>query len=278
MHPLMQTILLTVFVPSVVAGVFLLIATWVPPGRWRSGVVAAGLATAWCAGSWLAVRSPRWPALQAADWQFYAVAVAGVVALITSLWGLTRAWRWVAGFVFFSVFFAVLLQRVLAGLWPGPGVFVWPLGLAALALVNAGAVRRIGHSVQAAWTFLAMLVFAVLMSAALTASGAASLGHGCGLLASACGGLLLISCVWRRQLDLAPAALVVAVIVGGLLVQGVFFAGLKPVAALLVGVAWPAAAAVAWLLRHGSGVFRAGFVTATVAVCGAVALWLASRS
>jgi hypothetical protein len=277
MHPLIQTMLLTALVPSLVAGFFALAASWVPPGRWRSGLVAAGLAVAWCAGSWLAVRAPRWPAMQAADWQFYAVASAGVIALITPFLNLKRAWSWLAGFVFFAVFFALLLQRMLAGLWPGPGALVWPLGLAALALINAGAVSRVGHSVQAAWTFFALLVFSVFSSALLTLSGAVSLGHSAGLLASACGGVWLVSWALRRQVDLGLAAFVSSIILGGLLVQGLFFGGLPWPAALVMGVAWPAAAVLSFLTRHGAGVWRAAVATVLIAVAGGVALLIAGR-
>jgi len=277
MHPLIQTMLLTALVPSLVAGVFALIASWVPPGRWRSGVVAAGLAVAWCAGSWLAVRAPRWPAMQAADWQFYAVAAAGVIALITPFLDLKRAWSWLAGFVFFAVFFALLLQRMLAGLWPGPGALVWPLGLAGLALINAGAVSRVGHSVQAAWTFFALLVFSLFSSALLTLSGAVSLGHSAGLLASACGAVWVVSCALRRLVDLGLAAFVSSIILGGLLVQGLFFGGLPWPAALVMGVAWPAAAVTCFLTRHGAGVWRAAVATVLIAVAGGVALLIAGR-
>ena len=266
MHPLIQTMLLTALVPSLVAGVFALTASWLPPGRWRSGVVAAGLAVAWCAGSWLAVRAPRWPAMQAADWQFYAVAAAGVIALITPFLDLKRAWSWLAGFVFFAVFFALLLQRMLAGLWPGPGALVWPLGLAALALINAGAVSRVGHSVQAAWTFFALLVFSVFSSALLTLSGAVSLGHSAGLLASACGAVWLVSWALRRQVEMGPTGFVAATIGVCLLTQGVVLSDLKPWTALLVASSWPAASMVSWLLRHRSGRVRAS-LTLAVMVC-----------
>ena len=277
MHPLGQTILLTVLVPATLAGCFALAASWLPPGRWRSGMVAAGLAAAWCAGSWLAVRVPRWPAMQAADWQFYAVAVAGTVASLTPVWGARRTWRWLAGFAFFSLFFLLLLQRVLAGLWPGPGAYVWPTGLAALALVNTGATSRVGRSVQAVWMFFSLLVFSVLTSALLAFSGAASLAHGAGLMASACGGIWLVSWVLRRQMDLGPGAFVAVVILSGVLVQGLFLSGLKGPPALMVGLAWPAAAGSAWLLRHRTGAFRVTLVVVSVAgVCG-LALILVAR-
>lgn len=277
MHPLIQTILLTVLVPATVAGCFALAASWLPPGRWRSGMVAAGLAAGWCAGSWLAVRVPRWPAMQAADWQFYAVAAAGVLALVGPIRNAARAWRWLAGFFFFAVFFALLLQRVLVGLWPGPGVLAWPLGLAAVSLLNAGAVERVGRSVQAAWTFFILVVFAVPLSALLTLSGAASIGHGVGLLASACGGSWLVAWGLRRQVDFGPVGFVVAVVLGGLIGQGVFFGGLGASSAGLAALAWPAATGSVWLVRQGSGKIRAGFATAVVAAFGGVALWLAAR-
>lgn len=265
MHPLLQTMLLTVAVPAAVAGGFVLAASGMPPGRWRSGLVAAGLAVAWCAGSWLAVRAPRWPAQQASDWQFYAVAVAGVVVLLTPFADVRRAWRWLAGFVFFALFFALLLQRMLAGLWPEPGAFVWPLGLAALALINAGAVSRVGHSVQAAWTFFALIIFSSSAAALLALSGSASLGHSAGLLASACGGVWLVAALLRRQLEMGPTGFVAATIGAGLLAQGVLLSDLKPWAALLVACSWPAASMVSWLLRHRSGRVRAP-LTVTVIV------------
>ena len=274
-HPLLQTILLTVLVPAAVAGLFAFVAAGLPPGRWRSGMLAFGLALAWCVGWWLTVRAPRWPAVEAADWQFFAVAITGLWAFLSPLQEAPRPWRWLAGFAFFAVLFGLLLQRVLTGLWPDLGALVWPLGLAALALVNIGAMARVGHSVQAAWTFFALMVFSVSASALLVLSGAASFGHGLGLMAAACGSIWLVSWCLRRQVDLAPVALVAVTIAGGLLVQGLFFAGLKAWPALLVALAWPAAAGAVWLLRQGSGTFRASFAVAVVAALGGGALWLA---
>jgi len=274
MHPLLQTILLTALLPAAVAGSCVFAASWLPPGRWRSGLIALGLALAWCAGAWLTVRAPRWPVAQAADWQFYAVAVAGIAAFLVPLREAERSWRWLAAFLFFALFFLLLLQRVLSGLWPGPGAVVWPLGLAALALVNAGAVERVGHSVQAAWTFLGLVVYAVFVSASLALSGAASLGHGVGLLASACGGMWLVSWGLRRQVDLGPVAFVASVIAGGLVVQGLFFAGLNASASLVMGLVWPVAAVAVRLLRHGSGVIRIWVLLVVLVVSLGVALLL----
>lgn len=214
-----------------------------PPWRWPSGLLAAGLAVAWFAGSPRAVRAARWPAIQSADWQFDPVASVGAIVLIALLVDLRRARSWLACFVFFAGFFALLLQRMLVGLWPGPGAWVWPLGLTALALVNAGALSRVGPSVQASWTFFALLVFSVLSSVLLTFSGAASLGHSAALLASACGAVWLVSWALRRPVDLGLAAFVSLSTRGGLFLQGLIFGGLPWPVTLLIGVVWPAAAA-----------------------------------
>jgi hypothetical protein len=261
MHPLIQTMVLTVLLPAVAGGAFMLAAALVPPGRWRNTMAALGLAAGWGLGVWWTVRVPHWPPGQAADWQFYAVVAAAVLALITPAWRTPFRWQWLAGFVFYALFFALLLQRVLAGLWPEQGVWIWPAGLAALALLNATAVERVGHSVQAAWTLFGLTAFSVVVSAGLTLAGSMALGHAAGILASAAGAMWVVAWVWRRQFSLGAVAFVATLIVGGLLAQGVLLAGLKPAVALLWSAGWPAAAAVAWLLRHRSGVVRGAVVS-----------------
>jgi hypothetical protein len=277
MHPLIQTMVLTVLLPAVVGGAFMLAAALVSPGRWRNAMAALGLAAGWGLGVWWTVRVPHWPPGQAADWQFCAVAAAAMLALITPVWRTPFRWQWLAGFAFYALFFALLLQRILAGLWPGPGAWIWPAGLAALALLNAAAVERVGHSVQAAWTFFGLTAFSVVLSAGLMLAGSAALGHTAGIMAAACGAMWLVAWALRRQLGMGQAGFVVVVIAGGLLAQGVHLAGLKPVAALLFAVGWPAAALAAWVLRHGSGKVRAVVVILLLLAPSAAGLALLAR-
>ncbi|MBE2180367.1 MAG: hypothetical protein IAE97_07835 [Chthoniobacterales bacterium] len=273
MHPLVQTIVPTVLVPAAVCGVSVLAASLLPPGRWRGALVGAGAAAAWCLGVWFAVRTPRWPPMQAADWQFYAVMVAGLVALVFP-WGATTAWqRGMSGFVFFAVFFVLLAHRFLAGLWPGMAAMAWPAGLAAFALLNVWAVAGVARSVQAAATCGAIMVFSVLVSAGLALGGAATLGHSAGILAAAAGAAWVVSWTLRRQMDGLPAAFAATVVLGGLLGQGVLFGGLDPAAAIWFGAAWPVAAMATRVLRHCGGKLRVGFVLGVLAGCGGVALW-----
>ena len=261
MHPLIQTMVLTVLLPAVFGGAFMLAAALVPPGRWRNAMAALGLAAGWGLGVWWTVRVPHWPPGQAADWQFYAVVTAAVLALITPAWRIPFRWQWLAGFVFYALFFILLLQRVLAGLWPGSGAWIWPAGLAALALLNAAAVERVGRSVQAAWTLFGLTAFSLVVSAGLTLAGSVALGHTAGILAATAGAMWVVAWVWRRQFSLGAVAFVATLIVGGLLAQGVLLAELNPAVALLWSASWPAAAVVAWLMRHRSGVVRGAVVS-----------------
>lgn len=273
MHPLIHTIVPTVLVPVVVCGLSVLAAAVLPPGRWRGAVIGAGTAAAWCLGVWLAVRTPRWPPMQAADWQFYAVVIAGILALVFP-WGSTTVWqRGAAGFVFFAAFFVLLAHRFLVGLWPGLAAIAWPAGLAVLAVLNVWAVAGVARSVQAAATSCGIMIFSMLASAGLALGGAATLGHSAGILAAAAGAAWVVSWVWRRQMDSLPAAFAATVVLGGLLTQGVLFGGLNPVAALWFGAAWPAASLAARALRQGGGKLRVGFVMGVLAACCGAALW-----
>lgn len=275
MHPLLQTILVTVLAPAAVAAFFVLVSALAAPGRWRSALVACGLGVAWCTGVWLAVRAPRWPAGQAADWQFYAVVLAAGAVLVTPWWRGAAAPRAVAGWVFLAAFFAVMTHRFLAGLWPAAGAWLWPVGGAALALLAAFAVGAVGRRVQAAVTTSGLMSFAVLCSAALVLGGSASLAHAAGSFAAACGAAWIVSWGLRRQVDMLPAGFVAAVIMGGLIMQGVIYAQLPPASALLLALAWPLAAGAAWLGRHGSGMSRVVLSLGTIVVLGVLAVWLA---
>jgi hypothetical protein len=275
MHPLLQTVLVTVLAPAAVAAGFVLLATVAAPGRWRSALVACGIGAAWCTGLWWAVRAPRWPALQAADWHFYAVAAASVVVLITPWWRGAAVGRWVGGFVFFAATFAVMLHRYLAGLWPAPSAWLWPIGGAGLALLFAAAVGASGRRVQAAVTLCGLMIFGVLSSGALVLGGSATLAHAAGIFAAGCGAAWVISLLLRRQVDLLPVAFMAAVILGGLLLQGVVYAQLRPVAALVLAAAWPLAATVAWLARHRSGTTRVALFLVALVLPAVWAVWLA---
>jgi hypothetical protein len=276
MHPLLQTVLVTVLVPAAVAGAFVLVAAWTAPGRWRSALWGGGLGVAWCTGVWLAVRAPRWPAVQASDWHFFAVAVAAVVVMVTPWWRGRAVWRWWGGVLFFGVVFALILHRFLAALWPAPGAWLWPAGAAALAVVSAAAVGLAGRQVQAAATAAGLMSFGILSSAALVLGGSASLAHASGILAAACGAAWAVSLLLRRQVDMLPAGFVAATVFGGLLVQGVVYAQLRPVSALVLALTWPAAAVVAKLARHASGGWRTALFLGAVVAPAAIAVWLAN--
>lgn len=232
--------------------------------------VAVGAAAGWCLGIWLAVRTPRWPPGQAADWQFVAVAAAGLAAVILSFILTRPSLRLAVGTTFFALFFTLLTHRFLAGLWPGPGAFLWPAGLVGIALLNVWAIVSVARSVQAAATTFGLLLFTLFASAALALGGSAVLGHSFGVLASVAGAFWIISWALRRQIDALPAAFVVTAISGGLLAQGMLFGGLKPNAAALFAAAWPAASVTVQLLRHTPGNLRVGLFLFTLAVfCGA---------
>jgi hypothetical protein len=277
MHPLIQTILLTVLAPAAVAGLCGLLSSLAAPGRWRSGLIAAGVGAAWCVGVWLTVRAPAWPPKQASDWHFLAVVLAMTSALVTPWWRGTSPWRPFAGFVFFAAAFAMMTRRFLVGLWPGAGAWFWPLGSGALALASAYGVGAVGRYVQAAVTLAGLVVFAMPVSVVLTLAGAASLGHAAGVFASACGAAWLVAFMFRRQVDMHPTGWVAATVLGGLVLQGVVFGGVRPAAALLLALAWPLAAFVAWLLRRGAGSWRVAFTVGALAICGAGAVWLQTR-
>lgn len=276
MHPLIEPILLTVLVPAGAAAIFLLVASVVAPGPWRGAVAACGLVVAWCLGVWLAVRVPRWPPLQASDWQFYGVLASGVLVLaVIPWWRGQTAGRALAGLIFFAVFLGLIVQRFLLGLWPGPGFWLWPAGAAALALLSTAAIGAIGHSVQAAATFFTLMLFSLFVSGALTLGGAASLGHAAGVSAAACGAAWLISLLLRRQVDLLPTGFVMATLLGGLILQGVIYANLSGRAALILAMILPMAAIVALVLRRGSGSWRAALTLLVVLILGALAvLWV----
>ncbi len=274
MHPLLQTGLLTVLGPAVVAVLFLLAASLAAPGRWRSALAAVGLCVAWGVVVWWLVRAPGWPPLQASDWHFYGVALAAVAVLITPWWRGLVVWRLLAGFVFFAVLSGLIIQGFTDGLWAGPKFWLGPAGVAVLAVLGAASVGTVGHFVQAAATFFLLMVFSLLCSVVLVLGGAASLGQGAIICAAACGGAGLVSLLIRRQVDLLPVGFVAATILGGLLLQGVVDGGLPGRAALVLALAWPVLAVVAWALRRGAGSWRVALTLLVLLLPGAAAVWL----
>jgi len=273
MHPLLQTGLVTVLAPAVVAALFLLAASVAPPGRWRSALAALGLAAGWGLGVWLAVRPPRWPPVQSSDWFFFGVALAAVLVVITPLWRGSSWPRVAGGLIFLAVVFGLVVQRYLAGQWPGPVFWLVPLAAAGLALLGVASAGSVGHSVQAAATFFLLMVFSVFVSVALTLAGSASYGHMAGILASACGAAWIVSLLLRRQVDLVPVGFVAGVILGGLLLQGIIFSNLPLRSALVLAAAWPATAVAAWLLRRGAGTWRVALTVVALIVPMALGLW-----
>jgi hypothetical protein len=220
-----------------------------------------GVAAGWCLGVWLAVRAPHWPPAQAADWQFCAVAAAGLLAILRPA---SAAGRLAVGALFFAAFFTLLALRYLAGLWPAPAAIVWPGVLASAALLNVSALASVGRSVQAAATSFGVMAFSLVVSAALFLGGSVVLGHSAAILAAVAASTWLVFWILRRQIDGHPAALVVTTIAAGLLAQGVIFGDLPPTAALLFAAAWPAAAITAKILRHARGNVRVGFALAVL--------------
>lgn len=277
MHPLAEPALLTVLVPGGVTALCVLTASLLPPGRWRGSLVAAGTAAGWCLGIWLAVRTPRWPPAQAADWQFASVAAAGVAAVLLPFATIRTGWRFAGAALFFTLLFALVAWRFLAGLWPAPAAFAWPAGLALAATLNVWAIATAARSIQAAAAAFGLLVFSLLASAALALAGSAVLGHSFGILAAVAGAAWIVSWVLRRQLDPLPAAFVATTVYGGLLAQGLLFGGLPPSAAACLAAAWPTAAVVAALLRSARGHLRVVFVlVALAALAGGAVLLVAT--
>lgn len=228
-------------------------------------------------GVWLAVRTPRWPPAQAADWQFAAVAAAGLAAALLPLGTMRPLARWAGAGAFFAAFSVLLSQRFLAGLWPAPAALLWPAGLALAATLNVLAIASVARSIQAAAAAFGILVWSLLASATLGLAGSAVLGHSAGILASVAGAAWAVSWIFRRQLDALPAAFVVTTISAGLLSQGMFFGGLEPRSAACFAAAWPASAVMARLLRHAAGHLRVTVTLITLTAFGAAGLAMAGR-
>lgn len=277
MPPAVQIIFLTILVPAGLAGVFALAASVVPPGRGRNALMALGLAVAWCAGVWLAVRVPRWPPVQASDWQFYAVVVAGAVVAVVPAAVAPWPYRWVAAWAAGFAFFQLLVPRIASGIFPGWPLLLGPAALSAVLLLSAAGIALNGRSLQAAWTFFGLMLFALMLSAAITLGGSASLGQAAGVFAASCGAVWLVSWMLRRQTNPAAAGWVAAVALGGLLAQSVAYAEMPPVGAALFCAAWPAAALACWVLRGISGTWRGAVAMMLVGGLTGVGVWLAAR-
>ncbi len=251
------------------AGVFALVASVVPPGRLRGGIVALGLSVAWGAGLWFAARAPQWPPTGADGWQFYAVLLAGAAAVAGPLWR-GGSWRPVAaGGILLAVFFVSQA--------PGFSLVVglWVAGCALLALANLWSVAAVGRSVQAAVTLFALAVFALVVGAVLDFSVSASAGQSAQVFAAGSGAVWLVSLALRRQLDLRPSGLVAAVVLGGLLAHAGMAGRLGAVSVLLLACAWPVAALAARLLHRQSGMVRGVAVVLLLVVLCFAALWTA---
>lgn len=229
-----------VLIPSACALAVVLIAAWISRRRSQE-LTGAGLAiaAAFLSAFVAATGWPRWPPVGSSQKLFYLIAVAAAVGLLTAVLRQKFA-VWFARGALIALLLVFLLQ---------PKLDAWSLSQATLWI---GGLWLAGVAVAWAWaeslrsTAERGDLFAAGVRAAVAGGSALVLGLSESALlaqlagAVACGVVVveLMSRVLKRRIWKSADAAVVSTALVGLLVIGHFYAGLKPLTAILLVLAY----------------------------------------
>ncbi|MEZ5975424.1 MAG: hypothetical protein R3F17_11435 [Planctomycetota bacterium] len=242
---------------------------------------AQGKPRAWCAAlawgaalalAWLPLKGglAPWPPKEATHWLFYgsllAIPIAALQGWRASLPHFLLGSLLIAAWIWFACEPLRVHEWKNADQWQQPALLLG-LGMAAL-LLNSDLVRCRARGIE------------VSGAAGLTLGAAAYvLGQSTGASAHLIGGLACVAAVWcalsvwRRDASVHHgSSLPFTLVLGGLLVIGVYFARTSPRSALLLLFA-PQAIRLGWPLRHYPKVAFVVSVLACAAVCGLAAWW-----
>ncbi len=238
----LRTFLLGMALPAVVSGTVLLAAwrrrTPLVGGTW-SGAIA--LSIGYVAGHIGVAGLPPFPPTEATQWLAY-LALAGMgLGLVDTLYQKNPAWlRWGLRLLLAGAVVWLLLRPVFEHTWgPAKGI-VWMVALGVTLLAFWGQLEALAERQPGAGLPLLLLIVTAASSAILLVSGSALLGQLCGALTAVIGASLVVA--WRAPtFSLSRGAPpVVSVLLGGLWLNGYFYAE-APLTSLLLMALSPTA-------------------------------------
>ncbi len=223
------TLILSVVVPAVLAGVVLAVGHWV----WRAGTGGPGrwsMAFAPPVGAFAAytvVRGfPSLPPSDASVWPLWATAFTALAVLVGARGATPVALRF-GGAVVAAVAVMALVVRPLLGTWSSVSALVGITVPAAALLVAWLALESRSESVPGPAVPLALAGLSGATAAVLGASGTALLSQATAGLAVA-NGLILLLAAWRPTLRVSGSAVgPTLILLGGFLVAGVHYADVQ---------------------------------------------------
>lgn len=239
---MIQTAILAVLLPAVIAGVLALLL-----GRLRerdSGLgVALGLALGVAAGQVVLV---GWPGLLPVDatYRVFHLALAGaVVGVCEALWKDKAPLLWTLRAALVALVLGFLLRSVMEHTWEGSEDVFWLASLFVAVLVFAVPLGHLARTTRGFELLLLLVLLVSAGSAALVFSHSAFLGQLAGCLAAALGAVGVAALI-RPSIRLAPGGVpVVTAVFSALVLCGYFFATLPAWSAILLALA-PGAAAL----------------------------------
>lgn len=275
-----QILLPGVVLPALIAATAYLLA-WQP---WRAGRQVRGgwggplaLGAAYLAAHLAISGRPRMPAIEATEWLFHLAAVATLLALLQPLWRRAGAERLELGIrmPLFGTLLWFSLQPFIEHHWTRPAAACWLIGLLVLLLALAEVLDRLAR-LERRPEVLASLWILLSTGTALTLalSGTARIAQLCGATTAAVAVGWLLSWLSRRP-ALGPRAVsLAAVLLGGFVLDGYFFAGVPTASAVLLLGAAP----LAWWAERGrrEGGGRLGSLKSHLRSLGAAAVPVAA--
>lgn len=224
-----------VLLPAVVAG-FVLFVAWrrslfTMNGKW-SGAVAFTLG--YLIAHFAAFGMPSFPPTDATQWLAYLAVAAMVVGLVESFWQAPSWARWFWRWGFSGLVLWLLLRSVVEYTWGLPKGLVWLLALSIVMLMFWTALDALAERIKGAFLPALLFITSLGSSIALMLGRSASISQLCGSVTV----MTIVSAIvgWQQHnFTLAKgAAAVLTVLLFGFWLNGVFYAYLPMVTAVLL--------------------------------------------
>lgn len=260
---MLQTILLAIVVPAILAGIILGAATFrristhgqdeqhPASGAWAGGVaVAVGCIV----GYVILLGYPRFPPTDITQWfPYFAAAACGVGFLEQRSWRASHraatgtvasALRWLPRVLLIGAVVGLSLRPLVDYSWSTPVAAAWLVGTAIAFATLWLVMDGLADTRSEAGATVACALVAVGSSAVLMLSGSASLGLLAGTLAVVLGMLAFLAALGRSLGVLRCATPVIATVLFTLWLQGYFYSEVPKISAILLLSGLP----VSWMI------------------------------
>ncbi|MCH7701442.1 MAG: hypothetical protein IID37_07115 [Planctomycetes bacterium] len=260
---MLQTILLAIVVPAILAGIILGAATFRRISTHRqdeqrpaSGAWAGGVAVAvGCIVGYVTLLGyPRFPLIDVKQYfPYFAAAACGVGFLEQSVWRASRrpatgtvagALRWVPRVLLIGAVVGLSLRPLVDYSWSTPVAAAWLVGTAIAFATLWLVMDGLADARSEAGATVACALVGVGSSAVLMLSGSASLGLLAGTLAAVLGMLAFLAALGRSSGVLRCATPVIATVLFTLWLQGYFYSEVPEISAILLLSGLP----VSWMI------------------------------